>query len=398
MANKKQFIYIVDDEPLQLELLKDHLSSKMAGYEILTFDTGEAALAAFNNHKPTIVFLDYNLDSKVKGAMDGLKVLEQIKKLSPKTEVVMISGQNRIEVADQALKLGAFNYISKGDGALNKAESSMFQIFENLQMTGWDNVTLPARTELVFANRNKQYGAYILRTNYQKTAATAFLITIAVFVLAICAPIILEKINGSLDKLVEKPVEVTVELKEPPPLDKNEPPPPPPPPPPPVMETVKFTPPVVVDKEIAEEEQPPPQEKLNETNVGVVTQEGTEGATELPPEPVSDPDADKVFTYVEEMPGFPNGGEAAMYAYITKNIRYPQMAVDANIVGKVFVNFVVDQNGNIADVKVLRGIGGGCDEEAIRVIKSMPKWTPGKQNGRTVKVSFNVPISFTLRN
>jgi protein TonB len=64
----------------------------------------------------------------------------------------------------------------------------------------------------------------------------------------------------------------------------------------------------------------------------------------------------------------------------------------------VFVNFVVDQNGNIADVKVLRGIGGGCDEEAIRVIKSMPKWTPGKQNGRTVKVSFNVPISFTLRN
>jgi CheY-like chemotaxis protein len=90
MANKKQFIYIVDDEPLQLELLKDHLSSKMAGYEILTFDTGEACLAVFNNHKPSIVFLDYNLDSKVKGAMDGLLVLEKIKKLSPKTEVIMI--------------------------------------------------------------------------------------------------------------------------------------------------------------------------------------------------------------------------------------------------------------------------------------------------------------------
>ena len=146
MADKKQFIYIVDDEPLQLELLKDHLSNKMAGYEILTFDTGEACIDAFNTHKPTIVFLDYNLDSKVKGAMDGLKVLEHIKKVSPGTEVVMISGQDRIEVADKALKLGAFNYIKKGDDALNKAESSMFQIFENLQMKGWDNVTLPART------------------------------------------------------------------------------------------------------------------------------------------------------------------------------------------------------------------------------------------------------------
>jgi periplasmic protein TonB len=398
MADKKQFIYIVDDEPLQLELLKDHLSDKMAGYEILTFDTGEACIASFNTHKPTIVFLDYNLDSKVKGAMDGLKVLEHIKKVSPGTEVVMISGQDRIEVADKALKLGAFNYIKKGDDALIKAESSMFQIFENLQMKGWDNVTLPARTELVFANRNKQYGAYVLRTNYQKTAATALVVTIATFVLAICAPIIIKKISGGIEKLNEKPVEVTVELKEPPPLDKNEPPPPPPPPPPPTIETVKFTPPVVVDKEIAEEEQPPPQEKLSETNVGVVTQEGTEGATELPPEPVvADPDEGKVFTYVEEMPSFPTGGEAGMYEYISKNIKYPPLARENGISGRVFVNFIVDKNGNVKDVKVLRGIGGGCDEEAIRVIKSMPDWKPGKQNGRAVQVSFNVPINFTLR-
>jgi len=268
----------------------------------------------------------------------------------------------------------------------------------NILEPSWDNVINSDRVELVFENRNKDFGAYVIRKGYTKTASRAMLISISFFTLCICAPVIYKLISANIEKIAEKPIEVTVELKEPPPLDKNEPPPPPPPPPPPTIETVKFTPPVVVDKEIAEEEQPPPQEKLNETNVGVVTQEGTEGATELPPEPVApDPDADKVFTYVEEMPAFPNGGEAAMYGYIQKNIRYPQMAVDANITGKVFVNFVVDQNGNIAEVKVLRGIGGGCDEEAIRVIKSMPKWSPGKQRGKPVRVKYTLPVNFKLQ-
>lgn len=397
MAENKQIIYIVDDEPMQLEMLKDHLTGKMAGSEIFSFGTGESCLEQIKKTKPTIVFLDYNLDSKVKGAMDGLAVLEEIKKLSPSTEVVMISGQDRIEVADKALKLGAYNYIKKGDDAMVKAESSALTIFENLSMKGWDSVTLPARTELVFANRNKEYGAYVLRTNYNKTTAQALLISISFFVLAISAPVIIRMIGSGVEKMNEKPVEVTVELKDPPPLDKNEPPPPPPPPPPPTIETVKFTPPIVVDKEIAEEEQPPPQEKLSETNVGVVTQEGTEGATELPPEPVvADPDEGKVFTYVEEMPTFP-GGEAAMYEYISKKIVYPALARENGITGRVFMNFIVDKDGNIKDVKVLRGIGGGCDEEATRVIKAMPNWKPGKQNGRAVQVSFNVPINFTLK-
>lgn len=396
MADKKQIIYIVDDEPMQQEMLKDHLSGKMSGSEIFTFGTGEACLEVIKKRKPNIVFLDYNLDSQVKGAMDGLAVLEEIKKLSPETEVIMISGQDRIEVADKALKLGAFNYIKKGDDAMVKAESSALTIFSNLA-SGWDSVTLPARTELVFANRNKEYGAYVLRTNYNKTTAKALLISITFFALAISAPVIIKMIGSGVEKMNEKPVEVTVELKDPPPLDKNEPPPPPPPPPPPTIETVKFTPPVVVDKEIAEEEQPPPQEKLSETNVGVVTQEGTEGATELPPEPVvADPDEGKVFTYVEEMPTFP-GGEAAMYEYISKKIVYPALARENGITGRVFMNFIVDKDGNIKDVKVLRGIGGGCDEEATRVIKAMPNWKPGKQNGRSVQVSFNVPINFTLK-
>lgn len=261
----------------------------------------------------------------------------------------------------------------------------------------WDDAINPERAEMVFENRNKNYGAYILRTGYTKAVSKALLWAMAGFALLISIPVLI-RILGDVDlSTSDAPVEVTVELKEPPPLDKNEPPPPPPPPPPPTIETVKFTPPVVVDRELEEEEQPPPQEQLSETNVGVVTQEGDENATELPPEePVVDPDAGKVFTYVEEQPTFP-GGEAAMYEYLQKNIKYPPLARENGITGRVYLTFVVGPDGNIRDVKVLRGIGAGCDEEALRVVRNMPPWKAGKQNGRAVNVQFNMPINFTLK-
>lgn len=104
----------------------------------------------------------------------------------------------------------------------------------------------------------------------------------------------------------------------------------------------------------------------------------------------------EVFTIVEEMPDFP-GGMAKLGEYLAKNIKYPQMAREAGIQGKVFINFVVEKDGSIADVKVMRGIGGGCDEEAIRVVKSMPKWKPGKQRGKAVRVSYNLPVNFKLQ-
>jgi protein TonB len=267
----------------------------------------------------------------------------------------------------------------------------------NLLNPDWNDPISHERTELVFENRNKAYGAYEIRKSYEKTTSRALIIAITVFSLLVSIPVLIKIFgsDGAFDN--DRPVEVTVELKEPPPIDKNEPPPPPPPPPPPTIETVKFTPPVVVDKELEEAEQPPPQEKLSETNVGLTTQEGEEGATELPPEPVvTDPDEGKVFTYVEEMPAFP-GGEGAMYDYLRSKIKYPPMARENNITGKVYINFVVDKDGQIKDVKVLRGIGFGCDEEAVRVIKAMPSWKPGKQNGRSVSVSYNMPINFTLK-
>lgn len=105
--------------------------------------------------------------------------------------------------------------------------------------------------------------------------------------------------------------------------------------------------------------------------------------------------SDDVFVIVEEMPSFP-GGQDAMMKYIGANFKYPQEAIDNGIQGTVFVTFVVERDGSITGVKTLRGIGSGCDEEAVRVVQSMPKWTPGKQRGKEVRVQYNLPIRFKL--
>ena len=109
------------------------------------------------------------------------------------------------------------------------------------------------------------------------------------------------------------------------------------------------------------------------------------------------PDKNGVYSIVDEMPKFPDG-EQAMMKYLADNIKYPKKAKDNNIEGRVFVNFVVEKDGSISEVKVLRGIGGGCDEEAVRVINSMPKWKPGKQEGKPVRVYYTIPIFFKLGN
>ena len=104
----------------------------------------------------------------------------------------------------------------------------------------------------------------------------------------------------------------------------------------------------------------------------------------------------EIFKVVEEMPEFA-GGAGKLLEYIGKNIKYPMMARESDIQGKVFVQFVVEPDGNISHVQVLRGIGGGCDEEAVRVVESMPKWKPGKQRGAPVRVQYMVPIVFKLQ-
>jgi protein TonB len=257
----------------------------------------------------------------------------------------------------------------------------------------WNDPTNPERAELVFANRNKEYGAYQLRRKYEKRVINALLLTISGIALAVIVPIIanmLSKVDFG------KNVKVTDEiLLDAPPIDKSAPPPPPVIPPPPVQQTIKFTPPKVVkDEEV--EEPPPTQEETKDVTVATETHEGDKNAVELPPEtPVGD-DEGKIFTIVEEMPSFP-GGEEKMMEYIAKNIKYPPVARENGITGRVYVNFYIDKDGKVQNVKIVRPIGGGCDEEALRVVKSMPTWKPGKQNGRAVNVNYNLPINFTLK-
>ena len=104
----------------------------------------------------------------------------------------------------------------------------------------------------------------------------------------------------------------------------------------------------------------------------------------------------EIFTIVEEMPDFP-GGTQKLADYLAKNIKYPQMARESGIQGRVFINFVVEPDGSISNVNVMRSLGGGCDEEAVRVVKSMPKWKPGKQRGKPVRVSYILPVNFKLQ-
>ena len=104
----------------------------------------------------------------------------------------------------------------------------------------------------------------------------------------------------------------------------------------------------------------------------------------------------EIFKIVEEMPSFP-GGEAKLMEFVAKNVKYPQIARETGIQGRVFVNFVVEPDGSVSNVSVLRGIGGGCDEEAMRVVKTMPKWKPGKQRGQPVRVQYMLPVNFKLQ-
>jgi len=159
----------------------------------------------------------------------------------------------------------------------------------------------------------------------------------------------------------------------------------PPPPPPPKQVTVIN----IVDDDVEIED---------EIEIDAEADQETEIEEYVPVEIEDDEEVEEaqIFTVVESMPSFP-GGDKARIRFLNENIEYPTMARESGIQGRVYVTFVVERNGIVTDVKILRGIGGGCDEEAIRVVKAMPKWIPGKQRGKPVRVQFTLPIKFTLQ-
>ena len=249
----------------------------------------------------------------------------------------------------------------------------------------WDDV--------IFENRNRNYGAYLVRRSYSRNASIAFGASVSFAILLIFSPQIIQYLSGGKVNLppiikIEKPI---IEIG-----------------PPPVIEIIQ---PVL----------PPPSAASVSTNLPlrVVT---TETTTIIPPnnqlivDAPSDGDGSVVFVepsigiaqaevapivpkspvdFAEEMPEY-IGGRAAMMKLFIKNFKYPKSASNMGIEGSVFVSFVIDTNGNVADIKVVRGVSAECDKEAIRLISLMPQWQAGKQNHEPVAVRMILPIKFQI--
>lgn len=250
--------------------------------------------------------------------------------------------------------------------------------------------------DIVFESRNKEYGAYLLRKIYSKHVVRAALIMLFLALAVIAYPYIAAYIREhTAEPVVEAPKLTTVNLDQPPPITPNQPPPPKLDVPPPVK-TIKYVAPKVTKEEVVEEEMPT-QEELKQVEVSTVTQEGTEQVVFEEPvqEVVQGNDDDMIFTVVEQNAEFPGGFEA-LNKFLNKNMRYPPTARRMGVDGKVFVQFVVDKEGKISDVQVIKGLSADCDKEAVRVIQMMPNWKPGKQNGRAVKSRFVLPVRFKI--
>jgi len=260
--------------------------------------------------------------------------------------------------------------------------------------------------DLLFEDRNKDYGAYELRKTYNRRILKALIITASVALLAFVGTLIASNINKNAKKV--KISEVTLQDI---PQEEKKPEPPHPPPPkqePPKVEMKQFTPPVIKkDEEV--EKPPPPQEELKEAKIDVINQEGIKDEQIATPtqidegkqviEEKKEDDENKIFDKVEIEAQYP-GGDAKWRQYLEKNCN-GQVASDNGAPAGTYttlIQFIVDKEGNISDVRALTNHGYGMEEEAMRVIKKGPKWTPAIQNGRQVKAYRKQPITFKVEN
>ena len=276
----------------------------------------------------------------------------------------------------------------------------------------------PKWIEMVFEGKNKEYGAYVLRSGTSSRNLKSLLILLIAAALiggylvykvqadkaaaertAYMEQLEISKLkeqarNEERDKPnVEKPkIEPIKELPQ-------------------VRETQKFTAPVIKKDELVKEDnQMKAMDELDaNTAVGIKDQEGTKDRTieaarvavvEAAPvevtEVVQQEVSQKIHEVVEQPPQFP-GGQSALLSWLSQNIHYPPVAEENGIYGRVVVSFVVESDGSISNVQVVRGVDPSLDKEAVRVTKAMPKWLPGKQNGQAVRVKYNLPVTFKLQ-
>ena len=275
----------------------------------------------------------------------------------------------------------------------------------------------PKWVDMVFAGKNKEYGAYQLRkgTSGRNIKSLLILVIAAALVGGFLAWKVIEQKRAEEqqaymeamelaklqeqakkeDKKKQEPIKPKVEQKKEIPVAR---------------ETQKFTAPVIKKDELVKEENQVKQmDQLDEkVAVGNENKEGTKDRTveavrndiavaTPPPPPAPKPEvSNKVFDVVEEMPSFP-GGQGALMSFLSSNIKYPVVAQENGVQGRVIVGFVVERDGSITDVKIMRSVDPSLDREAQRVVKSMPKWKPGKQNGSAVRVKYTVPVVFRLQ-
>ena len=274
----------------------------------------------------------------------------------------------------------------------------------------------PKWVEMVFAGKNKEYGAYQLRkgTSGRNIKSLLILVIAAALVGGFLAWKVIEQKQAEeqqaymeamqlaelqqqakKEEKKKEPVKPKIEPKKEIPVAR---------------ETQKFTAPVIKKDELVKEENQVKQmDKLDEkVAVGTENKEGTKdrlaeavrsdiAVAAPPPPPAPKPEvSNKVFDVVEEMPHFP-GGAAALQAFLSSNTKYPVVAQENGVQGRVIVSFVVERDGSITDVRVVRSVDPSLDREASRVVRSMPRWSPGKQNGSAVRVKYTVPVVFRLQ-
>lgn len=257
--------------------------------------------------------------------------------------------------------------------------------------------------DILFSNRNKAYGAYVLRQSYKKNMTFSCAVSILIFTLGISLPLLLnnkvpENISESpigvvtfdafpvLPVSIPKPIHQVTAMK-------------------PGVNTVKLTKPAVVpDHQLTKGNDMPSINDLINAAPAAITQKGQLGidqtlifssAIEPVKVPRTESIAEKEHLWVEEMPQY-KGGEKSLQSIITANMVYPEIARRAGIQGKVLLSFVIEKDGTISNIKVIKGIGGGCDEEAARVTLMLNKWNPGIQNGSPVRVRMIMPFFFKL--
>ena len=268
-------------------------------------------------------------------------------------------------------------------------------------------------SDLMFENRNKEYGAYVLRRQTGRRNVSAI---IAVLIMFACVMVYMVAKNAydeyqkahqvhdqvtELSALKQEKKEAKVERKEivrqqevEKVVEK-------------VKSSVKFTAPVIKkDDEVQEEDELKTQDEIMDSKVAVgfanvigndENGEVLKAKEVIATEPVKPKEEEnKVFDVVEQMPSYP-GGNGALMQYLSKNIKYPVVAEENGIQGRVICTFVVERDGSVTDVRVAKSVDPSLDKEAVRVVSSMPKWIPGKQNGSAVRVKYTLPVTFRLQ-